>query len=451
MAERTGWLRLSLFWRTFLAQVALIATCLLAWVQTFVALEFEPQTLQSASQIASLVNLTRAALQHADPIARVSLVKTLADEERLRITPRERTDTYIGYGTSPFTRSLATALAERLGPGSIVAGEVNGDEGLWVAFSMDSDSYWLLLDPRRVNAIHGHTWLIWLAVAATVALVGAALIARMVSRPLQALSMATSLVGQGRLSDVSLDEDARTAEIQQVNRGFNLMVKQLDALERDRRLMLAGISHDVRTPLARLRLEAEMSVPDDQARQDMVADMGQIESIVQQFMDYARPDALAAQESLETLDMGVYTEQWVANLPESLPVRVSLSVPEAPVHAQVHALDLHRVLLNLIENAGKYGRATGETVSRVDLAVRRQGPWVVVMVSDHGPGVEPTLLKRLTQPFYRADSARSQASGAGLGLAIVDKLLQRMGGKLVLDSAVGQGLTASLWLKASPT
>ncbi|GAB4090001.1 ATP-binding protein [Hydrogenophaga soli] len=450
MAERVGWLRLSLFWRTFLAQVALIAICLLAWVQTFVALEFEPQTLQSASQIASLVNLTRAALQHADPIARVSLVKTLADEERLKISPRERTDTYVGYGTSPFTRSLSTALAERLGPGSIVAGEVNGDEGLWVAFNMDSDSYWLLLDPRRVNAIHGHTWLIWLTVAAVVALAGAALIARMVSHPLQALSDATALVGQGRLGEVRLDEEANTAEIQQVNRGFNHMVKQLDALERDRRLMLAGISHDVRTPLARLRLEAEMSVPDEQARQDMVADMTQIESIVQQFMDYARPDALAAQESLETLDVHAFTEQLVAELPDALPVAVHTQPSASPLHVRVHPLDLKRALFNLIENAGKYGRTTHEATARIDLSMQRKDAWVCVTLQDHGPGVAPDMLERLTQPFYRTDTARSQASGAGLGLAIVDKLLQRMGGKLVLESPPGHGLKATLWLRAAP-
>ena len=187
------WLgRLSLFWRTFLYLALLLAVSVVAWLQTFVALEFQPQALQSARQVASLVNLTRAALEHADPIARISLVTALVDEERLRIAPREPGDTHLDYGTDTFTRQIAAELTKRLGPGTVVARQVNGFEGLWVGFTMERESYWLLLDPRRVTAIHGRTWLIWLGTAVLLSLLGAGVMARLINRPLQHLSVATA-------------------------------------------------------------------------------------------------------------------------------------------------------------------------------------------------------------------------------------------------------------------
>ncbi len=191
------WLsRFSLFWRTLFYLALLLTVSAVVWLQTFVALEFRPQALQSARQVASMVNLTRAGLQHSDPIARVSLVKTLVDEEGLRIAPREPGDTHLPYGTDDFTRQIAAELAQRLGPGTIVARAVNGFEGLWVGFTMDRESYWLLIDPRRVTAIHGRTWLIWLGTAALLSLLGAVVMARLINRPLQQLSVATARLRQ---------------------------------------------------------------------------------------------------------------------------------------------------------------------------------------------------------------------------------------------------------------
>src|SRR5690606_40668264 len=116
---------LSLFWRTFILLAVLLLGCIIAWLQTFRALEFEPRALQSAQQLASLVNLTRAALVHSDSIARVSLVKTLADEEGVRIAPREPTDTYRLYNTDSLSRRVSERLSARLGPDTLVAREVN--------------------------------------------------------------------------------------------------------------------------------------------------------------------------------------------------------------------------------------------------------------------------------------------------------------------------------------
>lgn len=462
--------RVGLFWRTFLSLVLLLTACILAWVQTFRALEFEPQALQSARQVASLVNLTRAALQHADAIARVSLVKTLVDEERVRIAPREPSDTYTGYGTDTFSRRVADELAQHLGPGTLVAREVNGFEGLWVGFQMEQDSYWLLLDPRRLATIQGRTWLIWLCIATLFSLSGAAVLARFINRPLHALSRAAAQVGTGAWQAGRLDGDASTPEIRAVYQGFNRMARQLARAEEDRQLMLAGISHDLRTPLARLRLEAEMSVPDPQAQADIVADLAQVNAIIDKFLDYARPGpthmqvvdvgeclqaALTSQRAL--VSQGKLCKPATPEPRESADtlLMVTLALPsnegQPPCLALADPVDLLRVFNNLLENTRRYGRMP-PAAAQAHIQLSCDADHIQVAFGDRGPGVDAATLSRLSQPFFRGDAARSQASGAGLGLAVVRKMLERMGGQLSFSSphAPGEGLTALVQLRKAP-
>ena len=112
--------------------------------------------------------------------------------------------------------------------------------------------------------------------------------------------------------------------------------------------------------------------------------------------------------------------------------------------------ELGRVFANLFENARRYGRSTDTGVAVVTVSYAKTGPWVIVTVRDQGPGVAPEKLGQLTTPFFRGDAARTAATGAGLGLAIVEKSLQRMGGTLELANAPDGGLMAQLRLKQAP-
>jgi two-component system osmolarity sensor histidine kinase EnvZ len=132
-----------------------------------------------------------------------------------------------------------------------VASRVNDEAGLWIGFKIESDTYWLLLDPTRFSRVGGRTWLVWLITAMALSLAGAALITRLINLPLKQLSRATMQVREGEYEAHRLDERARTNEIRAVNIGFNRMADQLAKIEQDRAIMLAGISHDLRTPLAR--------------------------------------------------------------------------------------------------------------------------------------------------------------------------------------------------------
>ncbi|MBY0465310.1 MAG: HAMP domain-containing protein, partial [Burkholderiales bacterium] len=271
---------------------------------------------------------------------------------------------------------------------------------------------------------------IWLAIAALLSLAGAAVIAELINRPLRTLSLATKKIRDGDFAGTQLDERVPTAEIRDVNIGFNQMARQLAQVERDRTLMLAGISHDLRTPLARLRLEAELSVPDQDALQHMGNDIAQVEAIIAKFMDYARPGAHVT-GCVELGDMLAQLRH-----PPAYPTRFDLTPApfSTPLWVQADPVDLHRVIQNILENAGRYGITPGQNKAHVHIAVKVQHPWVLIGIADQGPGVDSETLPRLTQPFFRADAARSQASGAGLGLAVVDKMLARMGGSLTLTS-----------------
>lgn len=432
----------SLFWRTFFFLTLLLTGCIVAWLQTFRALEYEPRALQSAQQLASLVNLSRAALVHSDAIARVSLVKTLAAEEGLRIAPREPVDTYKLYDVDALSRNVAAQLQTRLGRDTVVAREVNGQPGLWIGFGIDGDQYWLLTDPSRIGPVAGTTWLIWLGTAALLSLTGAALIARLINRPLKKLSFAASRVREGDFNASQLNETVATSEIREVNIGFNRMAQRLSKIEQDRALMLAGISHDLRTPLARLRLETEMSVSDPQAREHMSADIEQVNAIIDKFLDYARPDHLKVSEvSLnQTLEAAVYA---LGDDPNTV-VKMRL---EPDMRVMGDAVELQRVFSNLLENAVRYGRNPQSGVVHIEIAAKCKDDAVLVKMRDHGKGVKPELLEQLTQPFFRGDAARSDATGTGLGLAIVERAIARMGGRFALANSSTGGLAAHIKLR----
>ncbi len=430
-----------LFGRTFLLLAALLLVSILAWLQTLRVFELEPRAVQTAQQIASIVNLSRAALIHSDSIARVSLIKTMTEQEAVRILPREPADRFDLFPDNELGRRMTQELASRLGADTVVANSVNGESGLWIGFTIDEDRYWMLTDRARLNPPVGQTWIIWLVTAAALSLAGAALIAGLLNRPLRDLSVAASRIREGEFAAGHLDESIATKEIREVNIEFNRMSRKLAQIELDRAIMLAGISHDLRTPLARLRLETELSVIDDDARDHMAADIDQANAIINKFMDYARPD----QGSMTEVDLTDIINRCVYALRDASDIRLSISVP-ADLKVLADEVDLIRVMSNLLENASRYGRTVGGNVAEVDIIALASGSRVAIEVRDHGPGVSADNLEQLTKAFFRGDTARTSATGAGLGLAIVEKNIQRMGGTLLLRNRRSGGLSARIEL-----
>ncbi len=420
----------------------LLIGSILAWLQTLRALEFEPRAIQTAQQIASLVNLSRAALIHADAIARVSLIKTMTDQEGVRIVPREPDDTYEPFDPDVLSQRVSQELKSRLGDDTVVANSVNQVDGLWVGFTIDGDRYWMLTDRARFNRTGGRTWIIWLMSAGILSLAGAALIARLINRPLKQLSFAASRVREGDFDNCTLDETVATREIRDVNIGFNRMTQKLAKIEQDRAIMLAGISHDLRTPLARLRLETELSVADLEARANMASDITQLDAIIGKFLEYARPGSvkLGAVTLREVIEACLFSVRNCEDIQVQLNLTDNLLVLADPV-------ELGRVISNLLENARRYGKSADTGVAVVEIDAKASDKWVLIRVRDHGPGVSQAQLGDLTKPFYRGEAARTSANGAGLGLAIVEKTCLRMGGTFALSNTLSGGLAANIRLQ----
>jgi two-component system, OmpR family, osmolarity sensor histidine kinase EnvZ len=436
-AKRFG---LSLFWRTFLFLCGLVMISIVAWLQILRWFEAEPRALQTGDQLVSTINLASTALRYADPIQRITLIKAIADQEKLRIVPREPGDQVSPLEPSTANKRIEKQVRSRLA-NTELAGSVNGQPGLWVGFGIDQSRYWLVADQARF-AVQPSAWWAWLGTAAFLALLGAAVGARLINRPLRELSFAASRLREGDFIASRLDESAATREIREVNAGFNRMADQLAKVEQDRAVMLAGISHDLRTPLARLRLETEISVADEEARNHMAADIDQLDAIIDKFLDYARPDAV----NLASVNVREVIEACLYSVKDTSQMRIRAAVAH-DVFVLADEVELMRVITNLIENARRYGKTVDTGIAQIDISARMNEHWVFIRVRDHGLGVAAEMLPNLIKPFFRGDAARTAATGAGLGLAIVEKTVTRMGGVFALTNATNGGLAAHVQLQ----
>jgi two-component system osmolarity sensor histidine kinase EnvZ len=222
------------------------------------------------------------------------------------------------------------------------------------------------------------------------------------------------------------------------------MAKDLRQAEADRELMLAGISHDLRTPLARMRLEIELSGVSEDARQAIDEDLGQIDHSIGQLMEYARPAGTLPQ--LATDISAVLAELYERERSHTASLGGELEASLEPgLRARITALDLKRIVSNLIENARRYGRST-DGMAHLVMTLQADGAMIAIEVSDRGPGIAPEDVDRLLRPFSRGEAARTGVSGAGLGLAIVERLLKHVGGSLRMLPREGGGLTARIEL-----
>ncbi|HEY6356519.1 MAG TPA: histidine kinase dimerization/phospho-acceptor domain-containing protein, partial [Burkholderiaceae bacterium] len=374
--SRSQGVALSLFWRTFVLLAILLGSGIIAWVWTLRSLEFEPRAVAASQQIASLVNVARAALRTSDSINRVAMVKNLSVQEAIRIAPHEPSDKWDPFEEDRFTRVVAAELHNRLGPDTIVARSVNGQAGLWVGFGIEKDAWWLQTELGRVRALTGPTWFVWVGIALLATIFGSVAIARLINQPLRELSFAASRIREGEF-DSRLDENTMTSEIREVNMGFNRMARELAKVEEDRAVMLAGISHDLRTPLARLRLEAEMSVHDEEAQQNMALDIDQLDAIIDKFMDYARP----GDTKLKPVNLAQVVEREMQGFRDPTTIRIAHRVA-IDVSVLADEIELGRVFSNLFENARRYGRTVDTGIAVVHVTYARTGPWVIVSVRD---------------------------------------------------------------------
>jgi two-component system osmolarity sensor histidine kinase EnvZ len=209
--------------------------------------------------------------------------------------------------------------------------------------------------------------------------------------------------------------------------------------EHERAMFLAGISHDLRTPLGHLRLDLELAADrlEPEMQREMATDVEDIGTILEQFIDFAGTEADEPLSLVDLSELAAASAERVERAAGS--VRLELKpVPQL----ELRPIAMQRLIVNLLNNAVRHGGGD------VTLACGAHGSEVRLSVLDRGPGIAPEALKRVKEPFRRADDGRTGAAGAGLGLAIVDRIARLHGGRLELLARDGGGLEARVTLPA---
>lgn len=426
----TLWPR-TLLWRSVLLIALLLIVAHLAWLQIFRVSEREPRALQVAQQIVSVINLTRAALITAQPDKRLGLLRELSQNEGIQVYLAEPGEAVPPLPDRAFLRLVEAELQQRLGPETRMAVSRDGIRGVWVSFRIDDDEYWVMMPRSRIERNDPLRWIGWGALALLLALIGAYLIVARINRPLRELTRAAAQMGQGKTPQPVAESGP--SEIQTLARAFNQMAADLKRLDDERALLLAGVSHDLRTPLSRIRLGLEMldTTGDPALKAGMIQDIQDIDVSIGQFLDFAR--IAESEQAIADCDLNALINgagERYARLGK--PLKLNL----APLPAlALRPVAMQRLLNNLIENALRHGGPDVEVVSG------RQQDRVFVEVLDRGPGIPEDKVDYMLRPFTRLDSARG-GPGTGLGLAIVDRIARMHGGTVGLLPRAGGGLCA---------
>lgn len=325
----------------------------------------------------------------------------------------------------------------KLPPGERMFYQAEPEPAIWADIVVGAEHYWVRFVCAPFSTDHSHYGLGLGALILLLAGGGGWAIHHTLNRPLQGLADAVQRIGKGQR--VARIDEQGPEEIVSLIRALNRMQADLKQLDADRNLMLAGISHDLRTPITRIQLALEMLGGDfdRDMKARISANLTEIEDGLAQCLDYARD---ATDEPLRLADLNELARLCAASY-KSNGHWLGLDLCD-DADAPMRPLAMERLLRNLLDNAFKYA---GEDVI---VATRRQAQAVYLSVLDRGPGLSATELDTLRRPFTRAALARNGPSGYGLGLAIVDRIVEAHGARIDFLARKGGGLEVRVALAA---
>ena len=339
--------------------------------------------------------------------------------------------------THPLAMPMADVVAAEIGASrvrpmqqGVNPGEVNS---MILPISLqDGMPLSLTLMPPKLMV--SRTTLVLLMLQLTALLIAAWLAVRLAVKPMSRLADAADALKPG-MHLHTLDE-AGPQEVTQAAKAFNAMQQRIDAHLRERMQLLAAISHDLQTPITRMRLRTDQ-LPDDKQRHKWLADLDGMQALVEEGLAYART-AQATQEPPRAIDLHALLDGLVCDAQDAGHNVTLTGKLNTPLNTRVQAL--RRVLTNLIDNAIKFGGSA-------QVAVSSTAGHVYIAVCDQGPGIPASELEAVRQPFYRVEASRNRdTGGTGLGLAIADQLTQALSGELTLQNRAQGGLQATLIL-----
>lgn len=428
----------SLLSRSVLLISALLVVSQLIWFGLYRSYNVRAQSEHIADQIAAIIGTVSVALESMPPSARRKFSERLPEHQHIRLLPGTAwDDEEIPLPQSPLLEAIGEHL-KRDTPNDVEALAMLEDDNhaLWIKIKVNDLAYWVVFPAESRRSASVWAWSGWSIFGLSLALAGGYLLMLRVNRPLHDLAQAAEDIGAGK-TPPRLAEQGPT-EIRTLSHAFNQMTSNLKQLDADRALLLAGISHDLRTPLSRLRLGVEMmDAPLDEPLKDgMVQDIEDIDTIINQFLDFAREDGNEPSRPGEDLN------QIVASVCERftrMGRSVRLNAGQVPP-LTLKPIATQRMITNLVDNALRYSDAEVEVCTAVD------NGRAVIRVLDRGPGIPETEVARVMQPFTRLEISRAGGKGSGLGLAIVDRAARMHGGHVSLLKRDGGGLEARVEL-----
>jgi two-component system osmolarity sensor histidine kinase EnvZ len=429
----------SILWRTLLVMVAALVLSQLAALWLLDEYVTKPRAALGVGQFVSHLKTISAALQTMSPEQQQAFVSRIAEKEGIRIARVRGDERLRPAGDLPPLRMFRERIREIFGPEAEVYVRPEGDRPrartFFIRLPAGSDDYWVAFPRGRIERDFSTAFIAWSIAGLAIAILATFFLMWRLNSPLGELAMAAEELGKGR--DPAPVAERGPTEIRAVARAFNQMKDDLAASQRERATFLAGISHDLRTPLSRLRLDIEMleGRVDESVQHGMVQDVEDMNAIIDQFIDFMRSESAEPLTSVDLAELARGCAERAARSGAS--VRCEL---EAVPPLMLRPLALQRVVDNLVQNAAKH--AGGEIVVRT--GVTPGHAWLSVL--DRGPGIPSEMVEHLKQPFTRRDAARSGSSGAGLGLAIASRVAALHHGRLDLVARDGGGLEAKLTL-----
>jgi signal transduction histidine kinase len=419
---------------------------------------YEASGLSAAQRIAGIVRV----LDRLDVSARATILPAV-NSARLRVTlspqppsPPEAEDVHASHLRAVLQRligdgrpvqvalvepALAVEAGGRHGPGGMrprfgpMADYFPRHDVAFLVYTRLGDGTWVSFEHGLSGEPFAWPWRLLLTLAVLLAsVIGLALFAvRWLTRPLAVLATAADELGRD-MRRPPLPEDG-PAEVRRAAAAFNTMQARIQTYLREREQMLAAVSHDLRTPITRLRLRAEL-IEDEALRAKFAHDLAEMETMTAAALDFLR--GAGRDEVVQPVDVMALLESQQADMEETGHEVSVQGSARAPYPAR--PLALKRCLTNLIDNAIKYGE-------RAEVRVEDDVAQLRIIVADNGPGIPETEIERVFEPFYRVEGSRSRATGGvGLGLSVARDIARAHGGELTLRNRAGGGLEAILAL-----
>ena len=335
---------------------------------------------------------------------------------------------YYGYFSDLMSRELDGPAEVRVAQGDTYA--------FWVR-PPQAPHYWVKVPLTGLDETDFSPLTFYLLMIGVLSVGGGWLFARQLNRPLKSLQQAALQVGRGEFPP-PLAEHKGSTEIIAVTKAFNYMARGIRQLEQDRALLMAGVSHDLRTPLTRIRLASEMmQEPDNWIREGIINDIDDMNAIIDQFIDYLRhhKEEPGQKENLNTLVRELVQAEHLQQR------HISTELADDLPLLTLRRIAIKRLLNNLLENALRYSDGDIDITTGYERNRKR----VYLQMRDHGPGIPEDQMKAMFEPFTQGDIARG-SGGSGLGLAIIKKIVDMHHGDITLHNHAYGGLVVTVYL-----